>query len=399
MALVLLVVIGTFAYRDLTAFHDARLQSIQTRRLLDANENLLASMTDAETGERGYLLTAERPYLEPYRRAIDRVHGNLADLVRSAANQPEERVRSRELAMVVLDKLEVMRETIQLHDQHGLVAALALVTTDREKRDMDRIRALCGAIRSTESSVLTQTSDVLEASAARSRYVIGFGSFALFLLVTGAAVAINRDITKQAKLAADLSASQQRYQALAEELEIRVQKRTAELETANRELETFSYSVSHDLRAPLRGIDGFSQAILEDYADKLDDRGKDMLSRVRSATQRMGLLIDDMLKLARVSRAELRSEEVSLSGMAESVLADLKRIHPERDVTTSIAENVAASGDGALLRVVMENLLLNAWKFTSKRTEARVEFGVERGENGAVYFVKDNGAGFDMAYA
>lgn len=395
----LLVVIAAFSYRDLKAFQEARQRSIETRSVLDANENLLSSIKDAETGERGYLLTGERTYLEPYRHAIGLVQGNLRDLARATANQPAARVRSRELAMVVIDKLDELRETIELHDQHGFVAALALVTTDRGQRDMERIRVLCDEVRSMESSVLTQTSDILESSAARSRYVIVFGSFALFLLVTAAAIAINRDITKQAQLAADLSASEQRYRGLAEELEVRVQKRTTDLESANKELESFSYSVSHDLRAPLRSIDGFSQAILDDYAGKLDDHGKDMLARVRSATQRMGLLIDDMLKLARVSRAELRSEEVSLSGIAETVLADLKRAQPERYVTASIAENVVVPGDGDLLRVAMENLLLNAWKFTSKRVEARIEFGVEQTENDPVFFVKDNGAGFDMAYA
>ncbi|MDQ6704977.1 MAG: CHASE3 domain-containing protein [Acidobacteriota bacterium] len=399
LALVLLVVIAAFAYRDLAAFREARERSIETRRVLDANENLLSSVKDAETGERGYLLTGERAYLQPYRDAIERVHGSLADLARSTANRSAARVRSRELAVVTLDKLDELRQTIQLHDRHGFVAALALVTTDRGLRDMERIRVLCDEIRSMESSVLTRTSDVLEASAARSRYVIGFGSFALFLLVTCAAIAIDRDITQQAKLAADLSASEQRYRALAEELEIRVQKRTSELESANKELETFSYSVSHDLRAPLRTIDGFSLALIEDYAGRLDDQGTDMLARVRSATQRMGALIDDMLKLARVSRTELRREKVSLSGIAESVLADLKRTQPERDVTTSIAENVVVTGDGALLRVAMENLLLNAWKFTSRRARAELAFGVHRGDGGRVYFIKDNGEGFDMAYA
>jgi len=175
-------------------------------------------------------------------------------------------------------------------------------------------------------------------------------------------------------------------------------KARKELEEANKELEAFSYSVSHDLRAPLRSIDGFSQALLEDYADKLDDQGREYLRRIRAASQRMAQLINDLLTLSRVTRAEIHFEEVDLSTIVENIAAELKESQPNRDVKFIIAQNVKAYGDSHLLRIVLENLLSNAWKFTSKHKNAVIEFGAKESDGKRVYFVRDDGAGFDMAY-
>ncbi len=183
------------------------------------------------------------------------------------------------------------------------------------------------------------------------------------------------------------------------ELERRVQERTAELAAANRELEAFSYSVSHDLRAPLRSINGFGQALLEDYGTQLDEAGHGYLERVRNASQHMAVLIDDLLELARVTRSELRRERVNLSGIAQELTAELRKVHPERDVESLIAPELYADGDARLLRVVLTNLLTNAWKFTRKHPRARIEFGATLQHGKTVYFVRDDGAGFDMAYA
>ena len=188
-------------------------------------------------------------------------------------------------------------------------------------------------------------------------------------------------------------------------LERRVLERTTELHAVNRELEAFSYSISHDLRAPLRSIDGFSQALLEDYAGQLDDRARDYLNRVRGATQHMGHLIDDMLTLSRVTRAEMRRETVDLSALAADVLAELQKSEPERKVDWRIESGLVAVCDERLLRVALVNLLGNAWKFTGKTANAKIEFGsmrnapIPNAQGTMEFFVRDNGAGFDMAYA
>jgi signal transduction histidine kinase len=183
------------------------------------------------------------------------------------------------------------------------------------------------------------------------------------------------------------------------ELERRVNERTAELAAANRELEAFNYSVSHDLRAPLRSIEGFSQALGDEYADRLDEQGRDYLQRVRAAGQRMGQLIEDLLHLSHVTRGEMRREPVDLSLLAAQIAAELQKAQPQRRVAFVIADGLLAYADPRLLRVALENLLGNAWKYTSGHTQARIEFGaIERGGS-QVYFVRDDGAGFDVAYA
>ena len=183
------------------------------------------------------------------------------------------------------------------------------------------------------------------------------------------------------------------------ELEQRVRERTIQLETTNKELEAFSYSVSHDLRAPLRGIDGWSQALLEDYSDKLDEQARKYIDRVRSETQRMGYLIDDMLKLSRLTRAEMAKEQVDLSALAQAVAGRLQQTEPQRQVGFNIQAGLIAEGDSRLLEAVLANLLGNAFKFTAKRADARIEFGKTESQGQRVFFVRDNGAGFDMAYS
>jgi PAS domain S-box-containing protein len=186
---------------------------------------------------------------------------------------------------------------------------------------------------------------------------------------------------------------------LNENLEHQLIEQTAQLKAANKELEAFAYSVSHDLRAPLRSIDGFSKALLEDYKDILDETGRDYLRRVRENGKRMGELIEDMLKLSQTLRCEMIKESVDLSAMAHSIIEELIIQEKHREVTVKIQANIVALGDSHLLRVVLVNLLGNAWKFTAKKDTARIEFGVNKENGTSVYYVKDNGAGFDMAYS
>jgi ligand-binding sensor domain-containing protein/signal transduction histidine kinase len=184
-----------------------------------------------------------------------------------------------------------------------------------------------------------------------------------------------------------------------QKLERQVAERTAQLEAANKELESFSYSVSHDLRAPLRSIDGFSRALLEDYSDKLDADGKENLQTVRSASQRMGQLIDDILRLSQINRSEMHWTEVNLSRLTTQMAGELKQSEPGRTVEFVIAPNCMACGDAGLLGIVLENGLGNAWKYTSKKSSAKIEFGLTESAQGPAYFIRDNGCGFDMKYA
>jgi PAS domain S-box-containing protein len=183
-----------------------------------------------------------------------------------------------------------------------------------------------------------------------------------------------------------------------DELEALVEQRTSELVSANKELETFSYSVSHDLRAPLRGMDGFSQALLEDYESSFDETGKRYLRYIREGTQQMGRVIDDILNLSRISRAEVHRETVDVSKLAEAVVEALKFQESQRQVEVRIAPEMSEEADPGLVKILLDNLVGNAWKFTSKQALAQIEIGRKKESDETIYFVKDNGAGFDMAY-
>jgi light-regulated signal transduction histidine kinase (bacteriophytochrome) len=177
-----------------------------------------------------------------------------------------------------------------------------------------------------------------------------------------------------------------------------LEERSAELESANRELESFAYSVSHDLRAPLRGIDGFSQALLEDYGDAVDERGKRYLRHVREAAQDMGDLIDDLLHLSRVTRGELHRATTDLSALVGNVIRSMAATAPHRDVEWDVQEGVSVYADERMLRIALENLIGNAWKFTSHRDNAKIRFYTEWHEDEVAHCIRDNGAGFDMDF-
>ena len=253
--------------------------------------------------------------------------------------------------------------------------------------------------KAAESVTPIRTEDVYQTAEGDTRYANSTTSaikdshgHLMFYLVEGA------DITDRRLTEKQRDGLLKEVQQLNVNLELRVKQRTAELKAVNKELEAFSYSVSHDLRAPLRSIDGFSMALLEDYGNKLDEEGQDYLDRVRKSAQRMGQLIDDLLQLSRVNRDHISPKEVDLAPLAEKVIDELSSGEPDRKVDFKVGKDLTVEGDPRLLRVMLDNLIGNAWKFTAKQPQAEIAFDRCK-DNPQVFFIKDNGVGFDMKHA
>jgi light-regulated signal transduction histidine kinase (bacteriophytochrome) len=282
-----------------------------------------------------------------------------------------------------------------------------LLTGGPGKIEMDHIRATCDAMEAEEDRLLAIRTASTNASRQRAEVTVVVAASLDFLLILFGFGQFVRE--RRLRVAAEtagerLLLAQEETEARAAEvrslnetLEDRVRVRTAELERINRELEAFSYSVSHDLRAPLRTIDGFSLALYEDYAAAVGDTGRDYIERVRGGVQRMGQLIDALLQLSRITRAEIIREDFSMSGLAESVASDLQEQSRDRDLSFDIEPGLTAYADPRLTRIALENLIGNAVKFTSKVPQAKVRFGWDTAQN--AWYVRDNGAGFDMIYA
>lgn len=225
-------------------------------------------------------------------------------------------------------------------------------------------------------------------------------------LVTGSSASSGNELRNQMLFLADLVAliaepgrEAQMARQQVSRLETRLAGRTADLAAAQKELGNFAYAISHDLSAPLRGIDGWSQALLEDYGDKLDDQARQFIGRVRSETQRLGRMIEGVLQVSRVMGADFRLEPVDLSHLADRLLGALKGAHPDRVWEVQVQPDLRVQGDARLLETALDRMLSNAVKFTARRETARIEFGKTERDGRAVFFIRDNGAGFDMAYA
>ena len=517
--------LGFTSNRDWVRYRQSTHLIEHTYQVLAAAESLRSSIEDAETGQRGYLLTGEQRYLQPYSAALSSVVMSQAKLRGLMTRNAQQQVRLAALDEATAAKLAELRETIELRRTRGLEAALEVVRGDEGQQAMDDIRRITSSLQEEEHRMLAQRSSEAEAQVVRSRGLGGLNGISILVMLVLATIAIERDTRKRARVEEALRDSEEQFRQVFEEspsgillieedqrvrranpalcrllgsseeelqhlalpsttahgsllnlmfetgwiaageqtrfdaeqeyvtksgstawvnvhatklynsqgravcnlaliediterkksdqeirqlndsLERRVTQRTGEaaaanqkLESANRELEAFAYSVSHDLRAPLRSVDSFSQIILDEYSDKLDEEGARYLRRIRAGAQHMGQLISDLLNLSRVSRGLLTLELVDLSAMASTIVNELRDQEPPRTVDVQIASGIQANCDTRLVRVVMNNLIGNAWKFTGKREKACLEFGASSEEGAVVYFVRDNGAGFDMAY-
>ncbi len=370
-------------------------------------EETMGSVKDAEIAARGYINSGNPGYLPLYHQAISQIPVELGKFRKLTMDNPRQVENERMMRTAVDARLAWMQTSMDLRLRNDQAALDARRATGVGFLQTSNLRTLADRMESEERRLLVDRTSNYASSVTRAKLSIAVASALDFLLVLLMIRYFLRERTLRLAAAEDarrLAASRAIIEKNAAEilalnatLEERVRQRTAELEATNRELEAFSYSVSHDLRAPLRTIDGFSLALAEDYTDAIDATGRDYIGRVRAGVQRMGQLIDALLQLSRITRADITRETVDLSALAESVVSNLPPEPRDGAIEFRIQPGLEVQADAKLVRVALENLLGNAAKFTSKLPLAVVEFGWDDEQN--AWFVHDNGAGFDMNYA
>jgi signal transduction histidine kinase len=406
-AIVVVSLNAWFAFRAIDSLLESEHWVEHTWQVINQVERVMGSAKDAETGSRGFLITGDDAYLEPYHNANRDLPKELDRFQLLTSDNPNQQAHIKEMRSVVEQRLALLQEGIDLRRNNSHDTLHALVLSGTGKVEMDHIRHIVDDMENEERNLLAARTADAQSNSTRARYTIAFASaldFALIVLMfrflareRGMRIATEVAAERLALAHAETEARAEEVRLLNATLEQRVHQRTAELQSINRELEAFSYSVSHDLRAPLRTIDGFSLALEEDYASAVDETGRDYIRRVRNGVQRMGQLIDALLQLSRITRADISRESFDFSELAKSVAVVLIEENIGRPITFNIEPNLQVEGDQKLLRVALENLFGNAVKFSSKKPGTTIDFGWDKEKN--AWFVRDDGAGFDMFYA
>lgn len=388
LTLVFLLAIGAIAYRSATRSIDTYKWVDHTREVLSQLERVSVALLDTETDSRAFALTGNDEFLKSHDAARLRLQDAFTDLRGQIQDNPDQLQKSKRLEELTAQKLNWITTVIDQRKTAGLAGAARKVSTGEGAETMAEIRKVIGEMESAEQKLLIERSSKAQAEARATIAIIAL-TIVIGVLAAGiAGLVVRRDFLKRTQAENDIRI-----------LNTELQKRTAQLLNANAEMEAFSYSVSHDLRSPLRAITGYTASLQETSGDRLDAEGKSDLERVRAACRRMGQLIDDLMALARVSQTEMNRGTVNISEIARVVLSELQKSQPDRHVAARVDSGLVANADANLIRLALENLIANAWKFTRDAANPTIEIGCVQ-KNGLVeYFVRDNGAGFDMAYA
>lgn len=433
------------------AGEQAQTLALHSQEVIARTHNLSESLVDAQASVRGFVITGEASYLEPYQTAARRIPEEVKQLQTLVSDNPQQSERAENLSRKALERLNALEETKTLLNAGRRDDAIALIKSGSGKQLMDEFRGLENEFLAEEQRLDETRRQEVQNSWQRFDWLLVAGTsadlllaFMLAFLFTSGIGRRLRTLTENARALADgnslarplagtdeiakldktfhqmaqalqksrdeleskveertseLLQATEEIQKLNESLENRVVERTAQLEAANKELEAFSYSVSHDLCAPLRAIDGFSRIFQEDYAEKLDDEGRRVLNVIRSNAQNMGQLIDDLLAFSRLGRKEIEPTKIDMSELARDVFGGLESNSDSRTNNLEVECLPEATGDRSLLRQVFVNLLSNAVKYSETKENAPIKVG-GRNENGEnIYYVQDNGVGFDMKYA
>lgn len=403
---IVLVLLNTWvAARALGSLFTAQGWLQHTLEVLTQTESVSLDMSLADSAARAYLLTGDPRFDLRYTNAATHALQGVDHLREVTGDNRSQQYRIGVLRKRIQVKLGALDAAMSIKRGHqgGVAISPAILgpaLSDSPDGGVSVRYAL--AQMESEEARLRQDRFAEEKQARRNVIVTFVGATLLDIVLLFVAfqqlIQAREDQNQLSARSAQIATLNAELQGLNTELEARVEQRTRELEVSNKELEAFSYSVSHDLRAPLRTIDGFSLALAEDFADCLNEEGRDYIRRVRGGVQRMGTLIDALLQLSRVTRSEINREQMNLSKIATLVFGELVTNDKDHNITFLAQPDVMADADPGLMRVAFENLIGNAVKFTSKVPDARIEFGQTTRDGENVYFIRDNGAGFDMQY-
>jgi signal transduction histidine kinase len=381
LALLILAVVAFASYRSIVRLRADVNWMEHTYEVSRTIRILLLEITEAETGQRGFVITAKQAFVKRFSLAEQSIPATLDTLRELTKDNPRQQRRMDTLQQLIIQRLAFARENMQTRKQKGLEAAAEMVGTGRGEKLMDQISALIAEMQQEESQLLAERDKATDRTIRETTLVIAAGLLLAFLVVPFASLLTSREIGRRAQ---------------AEEA---LRKAYGDLEAVNKELEAFTYSVSHDLRAPLRHVDGFAKLLCEEFAPQLDATAQHYLSRIQAGTRQMAQLVDDLLHLARVGRQELRRQATGLNSLVTEVVAELKPEAQGRQVDWRIGSLPFVDCDPTLLKHVLANLLSNALKFTRTRPSAIVEVGQLERNGRPVIFVRDNGVGFSMKYA
>ena len=389
MLLATILSVGWIARRNMDAAVESDHWAAHAQRVVNELSNLLSAVKDAETGERGFIITGDKRYLEPYLASLHLIEEHLSSLGRLTADDARQRRFLSAVAPLVAAKLAELKKAIEARESKGFAAAKALVASNRGQKMMDDLRVLVGQARREEEQLLRERAAAKAESIRDTIRAVLLGGLlcALTLLLLSGYLRI--ELIHRLRVEADLQSSN-----------ADLLQRSKELTEANAELDAFSSSVAHDLRAPIRQILGFAQLLAEDYGPSLDSEGRRRLDKIQGGARHMGRLVDDLLNLSRVTRQTVAPELVPLGPLARDVVEEMKPEAKGRDVEWRVGELFEVRCDPRLTSQVFVNLLSNSLKYTRRCPQAVIEIGATTTDSGErAVFVRDNGVGFDMQYA
>jgi signal transduction histidine kinase len=388
-ALIILICIGALSYWGEVRNENDREWVTHSLFVVEQLQEIRIDITLAESGQRGYLLTGEEKYLKPYQDGLDRVGQDMEKLQNLTLDNPKQQEAILRLAPLVRARLSELSAGIELRKQSGLQAGVeAVAYGNTGGKWMGQIGAQIGEMRHTEAELLSTRLETAAASTRKIKVLIASGNTLAILILLVKGFVIHKGTLRRNLAEENLKQANQR-----------LERRTAELSETNIELESFAYSVAHDLRAPLRHIAGYSGALTQDYGPRLDEEGLRCLGKIASSARQMGRLVDDLLALSQVGRQELAFEETALGSLVAQVVEDLAPESAGRELAWQIGELFSAQCDPGLMKQVFMNLLSNAVKYTRRQEHAVIQVGQSMQNGERVIFIRDNGAGFEMQYA